>query len=240
MVAGGTKLFIAIGLISCLFIPLLCEAQIQTIVTSREADYKITTAERNWLLIIDYIANVKYQIKGEEVETIWRADMKPTVIDTVLTLYPKKKYSLENVTAIAIQAVATWIEYGKKLSDIRRAATPEPELPQVPELPDVDAVPSIPPKTDLLDLNVFIDTFSSTLNTDPESFGILYLVLCVTTVLAMAIMGIKNPLWFIVGLIGVSAGVLSPTFAGSSSLPLFIPVSIIVLFVIVLFLGGKK
>ena len=224
----GLKWLIAIFLILSTLIALIpVEAQVQTRALDREAEYRITTAEDNWLLSIRYITNVEYFIKrGTEEVTIWSPGMKPTVVDSVKKLYPKLRYTEDEVRTLADEAVVAWINDAEKLivgvaydRGIRRA--PAAAMPREIPIPKPEA-----------EFEMGADFYK----TLAEQKTIVYMIMLFVVVVALLIMKLANPMLMVIGICAVTA-IFWLMFG---SVPLFIPAAMIVFFFVMSIVGGNK
>ena len=230
------KWLIAIAVIVACFIAIIpveakYDPQYQIRPVGRDGEYSIRTAEGSWLLTIRYITNIEYFIpEGAEIKTIWRPGVNTTRIDTVMKLYPKIRYTTDEVTVLADEAVKTWIDEGKKLIvgvAIPRGFPRREIKPFQPEVPITE--PELEPKTEFTLGADFYKTLT-------EQNTILYMVMLFVVVLALLVMKLANPMIIILGICGITA-IFWIMFG---SVPLIIPAAMIVFFFVISIVGGKS
>ena len=230
------KWLIAIAIVIFCFIAIIpveakYDPQYQIRPVGRDGEYSIRTAEGSWLLTIRYITNIEYFIpKGAEIKTIWRPGVNTTRIDSVHKLYPKSKYTVDEVTVLADEAVKAWIDNGKKL--IVEVAYPRgfPGRERIPPKPEVPIPePELEPETEF---TLGADFY----NILAEQNTILYIAMLFIMVLALLVMKLANPMIIILGICGVTA-IFWVMF---NSVPLIIPAAMIVFFFVISIVGGKS
>ena len=233
----GLKWLVAISIIVIIFTALIpVEAQqVETRTVGRDATYRITTAERNWLLDIRYITHIKYFLhEGEKLRGLVRPGWKPNIVDSEKKLYPKLRYTEDEVRDLADEAVVAWIDDAEKLIvgvTYDRGFLGMRREPVAPVPPSRRIYPDTRPEPEAeFEMGAdFYDTLA-------EQKTIVYMIMLFVVVVALLIMKLANPMLMVIGICAVTA-IFWLMFG---SVPLFIPAAMIVFFFVMSIVGGNK